>query len=197
MPHIHTEPGQHDMTVSAYIVRQREDGEWLCLVHMHKKVQTLMQIGGHIELNETPWQAIAHEVQEESGYSLDELRLLQYTKDFVKDDMNITHPVPFSVNTHLVRLSEAQGGYDHFHSDLCYGFLAKGLPSAEVNGDESNDFRWLTLAELQSAAKKGEALADVANLYAFLLLNVKTMYVIDVKTFSLEEPTMAGFQYLR
>jgi len=49
MSHIHTQPGQHDMTVSAFIVRQ-VDGEWKCLVHLHKKAGKLMQVGGHVEL---------------------------------------------------------------------------------------------------------------------------------------------------
>ena len=67
MPHIHTAPNQHDMTVSAYIILR--DGEDLkCLVHLHKKVGKLMQIGGHIELDETPWQSVVHELFEESGY---------------------------------------------------------------------------------------------------------------------------------
>lgn len=61
MPHIHTKPDQHDMTASAYILRQ-ENGVWKCLVHFHKKVEKLMQVGGHIELNETPWQTITHEL---------------------------------------------------------------------------------------------------------------------------------------
>ncbi len=32
-----------------------------------------MQVGGHIELDETPWQAVEHELREESGYTLAEL----------------------------------------------------------------------------------------------------------------------------
>ena len=74
MPHIHTEPDQHDMTVSAYIVRT-DSAEPLCLVHMHRKIGKLAQIGGHIELNETPWQSIAHELEEESGYTLENATL--------------------------------------------------------------------------------------------------------------------------
>lgn len=114
MPHIHTEPGQRDMTVSAYIIR-RENNQWKCLVHFHKKMQKLLQIGGHIELNETPWQAISHELAEESGYTLDDVQVLQYTGAQVEGGSNVVHPVPFAMNTHNV-------GNEHYHSDLCYGF---------------------------------------------------------------------------
>lgn len=75
MPHIHTQPNQHDMTVSAYIVRKEND-EWKYLVHFHKKIEVLMQIGGHIELDETPWQTVAHELEEESGYTPYELTVV-------------------------------------------------------------------------------------------------------------------------
>lgn len=54
MPHIHNQPGQHDATVSAYIILN-EDGQWKCMVHYHKKMDILMQIGSHVELTENPW----------------------------------------------------------------------------------------------------------------------------------------------
>lgn len=197
MPHIHTEPGQHDMTVSAYIVRRSKNGEWLCLVHMHKKVHKLMQIGGHIELHETPWQAVTHELQEESGYTLPELLVAQYTADVVEDDTNVTHPVPFSTNTHLVKLSAEQGGYDHYHSDLCYGFVAKDVPQSGVKGNESKDLRWLSIAELEKHGKAGEALMDVFRIYKFLLAHIDSMHVVDPTNFSTKEPTKSGFRYLQ
>ncbi len=61
MPHLHTAPNQHDMTVSIYIIHRVGD-EWRCLVHMHRKLGFLMQVGGHIELDETPWQSVEHEL---------------------------------------------------------------------------------------------------------------------------------------
>lgn len=99
-----------------------------------------MQVGGHIELDETPWQAINHELAEESGYSLDELEVLQYTAGRVVEAANVQHPTPFLVNTHTV-------GNKHFHSDLCYGFVAMGLPIHKVATNESLDLRWLTREE--------------------------------------------------
>lgn len=193
MPHIHTGPGQHDMTVSAYIIRQREDGAWLCLMHMHRKIDKLMQIGGHIELQETPWQAVAHEVLEESGYSLDELMILQFTADRVEESGNVTHPVPFSVNTHLV------GGLEneHYHSDMCFGFEAHAKPNATVSENESTKLRWLTLQELCVAAQSGEALKDVYKIYKFLLGHYSLYVQVPATSFLLVQPVSTEITYKR
>ena len=76
MAHIHTEPGQHDHTVSVYLVLL--DGKTPeILLHLHKKYRRLMQFGGHVELNEDPWQAIIHELEEETRYVISELKILQ------------------------------------------------------------------------------------------------------------------------
>ena len=114
MPHIHTQDGQHDITVSAYIVRMQDD-EPLVLVHMHRKLGKLMQAGGHIELAETPWAALAHELAEETGYQLNELSVLQPTKQLPTLEHAVIHPVPLLVNTHRVNA-------EHYHSDLCGGY---------------------------------------------------------------------------
>lgn len=189
MPHIHTEPDQHDMTASAYILL-REDGVWKCLVHFHKKVEKLMQVGGHIELSETPWQTIAHELDEESGYGLNELEVLQHTADRVQDSRNITHPVPVLMNTHNV-------GDEHFHSDLCFGFVAHARPKHAVKDGESADLRWLAIDELEKAAKEGVALEDVAHMYRFILDHLETYVRVPAVSFSLEKPANAGVVYLR
>lgn len=67
MAHIHTAPGQHDNTVTLYIVRQFGT-EWKGLLHMHRKHHRLLPVGGHVELDETPWQSAVHELREEAGY---------------------------------------------------------------------------------------------------------------------------------
>ena len=189
MPHIHTQPNQHDMTVSAYIVRKEND-EWKYLVHFHKKIEVLMQIGGHIELDETPWQTVAHELEEESGYTPYELTVVQYTADRPKQAGNVTHPTPLLVNTHNV-------GNDHYHSDLCYAFVASGLPSRHVAVDESADIRWLTRDELATGARDGTLLADVAYIYEFLLDHIDAMVQLDATNYSLDKPQSIGLSYKR
>lgn len=187
MPHVHTAPNQHDMTVSAYIIL-RDGGELKCLVHLHKKAGKLMQIGGHIELDETPWKTMVHELFEESGYKTTELKILQFRREVAESGDNIVHPVPFTMNTHNV-------GDDHYHSDLCYGFVASSLPGALVGEGESNDLQWLTLNELKEGLSRGEVLSDVVGIYEYLLSGLDGMVEVPASQFSQDKPTRAIMTY--
>ena len=189
MPHIHTEPGQHDMTVSAYIIRQREDGEWLCLVHMHRKIDILMQVVGHIELDQPPWQAMAAELSEEAGYDLADVSLLQWSLPPAITHA-ITHPQPLLMNTHTA-------GEGHFHSDSCYGFVAHGEPSSSTAHGESDDLRWLTIEQLKVSVRCGETLQDVAEIYEYMLSAKQVMIEIPAIKFSLSKPEKGGVVYKR
>lgn len=116
MPHIHTLPGQVDQSATGFIVRDDFD-EPKALFHVHRKLGSLLPPGGHVELDETPWMAMAHELHEESGYSLNELRVVQ-PKVRLKHLSGITlHPLPVVSNTHDIP-------DDHFHTDLDYLFIA-------------------------------------------------------------------------
>lgn len=177
------------MTISAYIVRH-DEGKWKCLVHFHKKIEVLMQVGGHIELDETPWQTVAHELAEETGYALSELDVLQYTNYRPQEAGNVTHPTPLLVNTHNV-------GNEHYHSDLCYAFAAENVPETTVGDSESADLRWLTVDELRSGAQAGEVLQDVVYIYEFLLRHIETLVRVDATSYSLDKPPSIGMSYKR
>ena len=162
MPHIHSEPGQHDHTVTAYIVRT--DGEEpRALLHMHRKLNILLPIGGHIELEETPWQAMAHELHEESGYYLNEVKILQPAERISSLTKVTLHPYPLAMNTH-----DIPG--DHFHSDTSYALIVDGEPKAKADEGESLDFRWLTLDEI-NALQEEEIFTNTKEVYNFFLQN--------------------------
>jgi len=181
VPHIHTSPGQHDLTCSAYIVRT-DLGTPRLLVHRHKKLGRLMQIGGHVELSETPWSALAHEVTEESGYDLDQLDVLQVVALDVDTHGAVRHPTPFLVNTH--RLPG-----DHLHTDLCYAFVTDRPPRHGVGEGESHALTWPTLEELRAEVGPGGALADVAAFYEVVLEQVVPVAVaVPADSFSREDP---------
>ncbi|MEJ0073337.1 MAG: NUDIX domain-containing protein [Candidatus Saccharibacteria bacterium] len=186
MPHIHTEPGQHDMTISAYVVRL-DSGVAKVLVHMHRKFGKLFQAGGHIELDETPWKTVAHEVAEETGYALDELSVLQPTGHAVAVEGAVIHPVPVFMNTH--KISDT-----HYHSDLCYAFVAEKLPAHKPAEGESEDIRWLTLDELRSEVEKGVAAKDVYVFYDAIVRRYLPLYTaVPASDYSLDKPADMSF----
>lgn len=187
MPHIHTQPNQHDMTVSAWIIRKL-DNDLMCLVHFHKKIEKFMQIGGHIELDETPWQAMANEIEEESGYTLSQLKIAQHSDKKIDVGLHLQHPTPFSMNTHNVNDG-------HYHSDLCYGFFTDSLPKNNPVDGESSDLKWVSLSELKQLSESGEALLDVYLIYKFLLDNFNSYFFVPADYFSLEKPKVPSSTY--
>lgn len=161
MPHIHTEPGQHDHVVTAYIIRTDFE-EPKALLHMHRKVHKLLPIGGHIELSETPWQAVTHELREESGYDIGELSILQPKDRISSLAGTVLHPQPVVMNTHHYT------GAEHFHTDTVYGFVALAPPTHEIQAGESTDLRWYSRSELDSL-DGNEAVLYAVEIYKRLL----------------------------
>jgi 8-oxo-dGTP pyrophosphatase MutT (NUDIX family) len=157
MPHIHTQPGQHDFTTSAYIIRL-DLPEPAVILHKHKILKKWIQFGGHIELNETPWQAIAHEVLEESGYEMHQLRLLQpFTPALQLTDATL-HPWPAATLT--MRFSSDT---EHFHTDIANAFTTTALPEHPLGAGESQEIRLFTRNEV-AALPDDDIPANVRNL---------------------------------
>lgn len=147
MPHIHTGPGQHDLTASAYIIRL-DTKEPSIMLHMHKKLKKYLQFGGHVELHETPWQTIIHELKEESGYGIEQLELLQPQNTLTHLSETATHPYPLVLMTHKF------GDIDHYHTDASFAFVTNQLPRYEIEDGESADIRLFTKKELLSAGNE-------------------------------------------
>jgi 8-oxo-dGTP diphosphatase len=142
MSHIHTEPGQHDHITSAYIIRTDLE-EPQILLHRHKQLGVWLQFGGHIELDENPWQAIIHELREESGYDIDQLTVLQPADVLGALSASVSHPTPLSHNTHVHGNSGS-----HIHIDTSYGFIVDQAPHHPIDEGESKTLRLFTRQEL-------------------------------------------------
>ena len=174
MPHIHTEPNQHDVTVSAWLFRGEKEQE--VFVHMHRKMHKYTEVGGHMELDETPWQTIAHELEEESGYGLDDLEIYQpdYVRPVISHAVTV-HPVPTYVVTY-------QPVKDHYHTDFIYVFHEISGPSSVPGDGESNDLRWMSLKDLEQGVRDGTVLDDVAEIYPVLRDAIRSPGYIRVST---------------
>jgi len=105
-----------------------------------------MPFGGHVELIENHWQAIAHELEEECGYQLNQLQVLQ-PKHRLKQVSNATmHPMPIAFNTYDDVATKEDG--KHFHTDISYGFITNQTPNLKLPEGESEDIRCFTKQEL-------------------------------------------------
>lgn len=146
MSHIYTKPGQHDHTASAYIIRLDGDEPKVTL-HRHKLDKLYLHFGGHIELDENPWQTLIHELREEAGYDIAQLKVLQ-PKLRMKELTNAEiHPIPFCYNTHSVKNLPG-----HFHTDVVFAFTAKGPPKHPLAEGESGDIETFTRREIVNMA---------------------------------------------
>jgi len=142
MPHIHTEAGHHDHTVSFFIVRTDFDEPKLTY-HVHRKTGNLSMFGGHVELDETPWQSMLHEITEESGFDHDQLQILQPVQRLKSVSGVVTHPQPVYVHTGQFPIQPP-----HFHTDMMYALVANEAPRQAPLEGESTDIRLFNLEEL-------------------------------------------------
>ena len=164
MPHLHTQPGHHDATASAFIIRL--DGkEPALMLHQHKKLGIYLQFGGHIEWHENPWQAITHELTEESGYELGQLQILQPKVRIKSLGDAMIHPIPINYMTHQFT------GLDHFHTDASFAFTTSERPANSVGEGESSILKLFTLKQLQ-AIPAGQIPENVRDTGLFALQTV-------------------------
>src|SRR3989304_10001862 len=104
-------------TATAYIAA-RIDGEYKVLLHKHKKHGFWLGIGGHIEKDENPVEAVLREVKEETnlGISLIKEKLLK-----IEDVEELVCPVAILQE----RLSPYKNEPAHYHIDFIYFAICK------------------------------------------------------------------------
>jgi len=145
MPHINTSPGDHDLTVSFFIIRT-DTPEPTLMMHKHKKMGKWMMFGGHVERHENPWEAALHETTEETGYFHTQLKVLQPNYRIPQLEGAVVHPTPLCVST---------GNYPgtenlHYHTDIMYAFIASENPAGIPDDGESADIQCFTLEQIKA-----------------------------------------------
>jgi 8-oxo-dGTP pyrophosphatase MutT (NUDIX family) len=122
----HFVPGH--FTASCFII----DGDGRLLLHHHRRLDRWLQMGGHIERDETPEAAALREAAEESG--LDDLALAGGILD---------------LDIHEIPAFEDQP--EHAHFDVRYLARTSQPEKIALHRGESHDLAWF---DLESAAER-------------------------------------------
>lgn len=121
-----------ELVVWGYLV---DDGKVL-LIH-HRKLKLWLPVGGHIEEDETPNDALRREFKEEVGLEVD----VGLPSTIPESGKAKTLACPFAVNVHSV------GDHDH----CCFFYVCKALHNrqkVDIN-HEIIEARWFSQQELE------------------------------------------------
>lgn len=128
MPHIHE---KYDFTVTAFIVNT----EGKVLLVNHPRYNKWIPVGGHIELDEDPDEALFKEIREETGLVTTPLT----TK------LEIDSPgTKFLLTPNYVDAHEANPPHKH----IAFIYFMKAESNDFKISDEHTDMRWFTESEL-------------------------------------------------
>lgn len=132
MPHIHE---KIDFTVDVFVVYRGR-----VLLRLHDKYKLWLAVGGHVELDEEPMQAAVREVKEEVGL---DVKLVGEVANISDDGGGYRELLPPRfMNIHPINPT-------HQHIGMVY-FARSGSDEVKPSGsDVSNDWRWLTLEDLE------------------------------------------------
>lgn len=175
MAHIHQSAGQFDGTVSAFILKNKPR---TLLLHRHKILGLWLQPGGHIELNEHPWHTMKHELEEETGYLLHQLDVLQ-AAPAIPGLVENPHPVPLTYRSHFFPGTPVP----HFHTDAAYGFVTNEEPLESLGEGESKVLHWFTADELASVPND-DIYPDTRTIGLHLLENLDNYLKVPATSFN-------------
>jgi ADP-ribose pyrophosphatase YjhB (NUDIX family) len=129
MPHIHEE---YDFVVEVFIVYKDK----VLLVH-HPRYDKWIPMGGHVELDEDPEQALFREIKEETGL---EVEILATKPDIHEEGRKFLY-TPNFLDMHTANAP-------HKHIGLIY--FAKAKNDKYVLSDEHSEINWLSLDDLDN-----------------------------------------------
>lgn len=108
------------------------------LLHLHKKLNIWLPVGGHVDENELPHEAALREIREESGL---EARLFDPRPRLEMGDV-ADLPCPFHIL--LENIND-----DHQHIDLIY-YATSETDILSPKNEETAELRWLALDEIEA-----------------------------------------------
>jgi len=132
-----------DLVVAGYIIHENK----VLLIH-HKKLDLWLPVGGHIDKDETPDDALLREIKEETGIDVE---ILNKTDIPLEGNLKRNLATPFYVNVHNVN--------DHDHCCLFYVCKAINPEKLKINKELKN-FDWFSREDLD----KEHVPVDVKNI---------------------------------
>lgn len=133
------------ITCSAWIVTKDHKK---ALLNHHKTMGKWVQTGGHIDYDETPYEAAYREATEESGLE----KLIPLSKEIFKLGIFTFPP--------------GKDGGEHLHFDIRYLFTAE-TEEFKVS-EESNDLKWVNMEDLASYSDEENILSMNKRLIDFI-----------------------------
>lgn len=124
-------------TVSVFVVFEEK-----VLLHLHKKAQMILPLGGHIEENELPQEACLREAKEESGLDI----VLYDPRDGQLSDLCQLDQESLLVNP--IHTITGQVGPDHHHIDFVY-YASSETSKTQPQTGESPHLGWYSTSDLE------------------------------------------------
>ncbi|MFH1827115.1 MAG: NUDIX domain-containing protein [bacterium] len=131
MSHIHD---KIDFVSTAFIVYRDK----VLLVH-HKILKTWLPVGGHIELDEDPIEALYREIKEETGIDKKDISVVTEKPDIKIKKVKFLF-TPRFLDIHYFSAK-------HRHTNFIY-FIKSKTDKVILNKKESNNIRWFTKSEI-------------------------------------------------
>ena len=134
MPHIHE---KIDFTAEAFIVNKNK-----VLLRIHDKLKIWMSIGGHIELDEDPVEAVVREAKEEVGLDIKVVGEIKPVENEIYNYREIIAP------RHLGRHNI---GATHEHVVFVYYAYSSTQEVKDAHSDhEKSETKWCTMEDLEN-----------------------------------------------
>lgn len=121
-----------DFTATAFIVHKNK-----VLLIFHRTHNFWLPVGGHIELDEDPEEALLREVREESGL---EIELIGKKPNILSEGVKFLH-VPSFLDIH--RIND-----EHRHVGMHY-IARSTTDKVKLEKEEHKEIKWFTKSELQ------------------------------------------------
>lgn len=132
---------------TAYIV-SKIDGQFKVLLHKHKKLNIWIGVGGHIEKDENPEQAVIREVKEETAL---EIILVNQKKKLFKTKNASELILPFCIQEEKIPKYGKEAA--HRHIDFIYFAFAKNPENIRMEEKHG----WFSLKNLNKVDLPKEA----------------------------------------